>query len=380
MVPMSKRMQASVYSDRIARAASAVRERGLAGIIIGTGPQLAYLTGSWLSSHERLTALTITAAGEAVIVAPETDVASFADSAVGELDITVRGWADGEDAHQLAAAPILAAGAAETAPVGLGDSLTTRHVLALQELLAPRPTVVAALTLAELFTRKDEEEIGELRRAGEAIDRVHARVPALLVAGRTENAVAKDIENLILSEHEAVDFIIVGSGENGANPHHSHSDRVLQQGELVVVDIGGTLDTGYRSDCTRTYVVGGPSQDIDDEVESMYQVLYRAQQAAVDAVRPGVTAESIDRAAREPIAWAGYGDAFFHRTGHGIGLSTHEEPFIMGGNDLVLEEGMAFSIEPGIYLRGRYGARIEDIVVVTADGCEQLNRGPRELQ
>lgn len=379
MDPMPEQFDAAVYAHRLEQAVELIRDRGLGALIIGTGPQLAYLTGSWTSSHERLTALVITAGGTKLLVAPETDVAELAASAVGELDITVRGWADGEDAHELVAAPILHEDY-EDAPVGLGESLTAQHVLALQDQLSPRATVDATRALAELFTRKDDIEIAELRAAAHAIDQVHAKVPAFLVAGRTEADVAEDLEHLILVEHREVDFIIVGSGENGANPHHSYSDRVLQQGDLVVVDIGGTLPSGYHSDCTRTYVVGGPEVKLEDEAARLWDVLYAAQKAAVEAVRPGVTAEAIDRAAREPIEKAGFGEAYFHRTGHGIGLSGHEEPFIMAGNDLVLEEGMAFSIEPGIYLRGRYGARIEDIVAVTADGCERLNQGPRELQ
>ena len=253
-------------------------------------------------------------------------------------------------------------------------------MLALQELFAPRETKVAALALAELFTRKDAAEIEQLRAAGRAIDAVHAKVPELLRAGRTEAEVAADIDKLILERHGVVDFVIVGSGPNGANPHHDFSDRVLEDGDMVVVDIGGTYGVGYHSDCTRTYVVGGDPATLPEEARSMYAVLAEAQEAAVAAVRPGVTAASIDDVARSRITEAGYGEAYFHRTGHGIGLSTHEEPFIMAGNDLVLEPGMAFSVEPGIYLRGRFGARIEDIVVVTEDGCERLNEGPRELR
>jgi Xaa-Pro aminopeptidase len=171
-----------------------------------------------------------------------------------------------------------------------------------------------------------------------------------------------------------VDFVIVASGPNAASPHHEVSDRVLEPGDTVVVDIGGTMPSGYCSDSTRTYAIGEPPA----EFLAYYKVLYDAQQAACAAVRPGVTADSIDAAAREPITAAGYGEAFFHRTGHGIGLEAHEDPYIVAGNDEVLEPGMAFSVEPGIY-PGPHGARIEDIVVCTASGCERLNNTPREL-
>ncbi len=173
-----------------------------------------------------------------------------------------------------------------------------------------------------------------------------------------------------------VDFTIGGSGPNGASPHHELSDRVGQAGDLVVVDIGGETATGSRSDCTRTYVVGsGP----DPQVAEWYAVLLHAQQAATAAVRPGVTCEQIDAVARDAITEAGWGEHFIHRTGHGIGLDTHEAPYVVAGNALPLEPGMAFSVEPGIYLAGRCGARIEDIVVCTDDGVRVLNEGPREL-
>jgi Xaa-Pro aminopeptidase len=181
----------------------------------------------------------------------------------------------------------------------------------------------------------------------------------------------------ILAEgHVGVDFTIVGSGPNGASPHHELSDRLVQAGDLVVVDIGGETATGYRSDCTRTYVVGGQATP---EVAEWYAVLQRAQEAATAAVRPGVTCEQVDAVARDVITQAGWGEHFIHRTGHGIGLDTHEAPYVVAGNDLPIEPGMAFSVEPGIYLAGRCGARIEDIVVCTDDGVRVLNEGPREL-
>ncbi|HZR47997.1 MAG TPA: M24 family metallopeptidase, partial [Streptosporangiaceae bacterium] len=208
-----------------------------------------------------------------------------------------------------------------------------------------------------------------------AIDRVHAQVPGWLKPGISERAVARQIAEAILAEgHASVDFTIVGSGPNGASPHHEVSDRVLEHGDAVVVDIGGTMPSGYCSDCTRVYAVGEPPP----EFGAYYEVLRAAQEAACQSVRPGVTCESVDAAAREPITAAGYGDQFIHRTGHGIGLETHEDPYIVSGNDQVLEPGMAFSVEPGIY-PGPHGARIEDIVVCTADGMERLNNVPREL-
>jgi len=224
--------------------------------------------------------------------------------------------------------------------------------------------------------RKTPDEVQALREAGAAIDEVHARVAEWLKPGRTEAEVGRDISEAILAAgHATVDFVIVASGPNGASPHHEVSDRVIERGDPVVVDIGGTMPSGYCSDSTRTYAVGEPPP----EFLATYEVLRAAQEAACRWARPGVSAASVDRAAREVIEASGYGDAFIHRTGHGIGLETHEEPYIVAGNELVLEAGMAFSVEPGIYLPGRFGSRIEDIVVCTDDGAERLNLQPRSL-
>jgi Xaa-Pro aminopeptidase len=197
-----------------------------------------------------------------------------------------------------------------------------------------------------------------------------------LRAGRTEREVAADIADAILAAgHATAEFVIVGSGPNGASPHHDVSDRTIEPGDPVVVDIGGRMSDGYCSDCTRTYVVGEPPP----EFAAYYEVLLRAQRTQTDAVRPGVTAHDLDAIGRDIITEAGYGEYFIHRTGHGIGLEVHEEPYIVAGSDRPLEPGMAFSVEPGIYLPGRHGARIEDIVVCTVDGGERLNRADRDL-
>jgi Xaa-Pro aminopeptidase len=231
--------------------------------------------------------------------------------------------------------------------------------------------------LRELRMRKDAAEVAELRAAGAAIDRVHARMGEFLKPGRTEAQVGADIAAAIVAEgHASAAFVIVGSGPNGASPHHDVSDREIAPGDVVVIDIGGPLPSGYCSDSTRTYAVGA---EPDARVREEYAVLQDAQERAVAAVRPGVSAEAVDAAAREPITAAGLGERFIHRTGHGIGLDVHEDPYIVAGNTGALEPGMAFSVEPGIYLDGAWGARIEDIVIVTEDGCERLNNRPRDL-
>src|SRR6185369_11343404 len=274
-------------------------------------------------------------------------------------------WVDGEDPYRLVA-EVLGGAPVATA---VTDSMPALHLLPLTAKLGVLP-VLATDVLRTLRMIKDAAEVDALRKAGAAIDRVHARVPDLLVPGRTEADVAADIAEAIVAEgHSAVAFIIVGSGPHGADPHHECSDRELRAGDIVVVDIGGPYEPGYNSDSTRTYSIGGP----DPEVARRYAVLQRAQQAAVEAVRHGVTAEQVDAAARDVLAAEGLADAFVHRTGHGIGLSVHEEPYIVAGNTLALEAGMAFSVEPGIYFPGQWGARIEDIVVVTADGGMPVN-------
>ena len=367
----SGRFGTDVYAGRLRAARAAAAEAGLAGLVITPGYDLRYLVGSRAQTFERLTALVLPVVGEPTVVVPRMELAALKDSAVVELGLRVRDWVDGDDPYALVA-DVFGGGPVATA---VTDAMPALHLLPLAEVLGTVP-VLATDVLRRLRMIKDAAEVDALRKAGAAIDRVHARVPEFLVPGRTEADVAADIAESIVAEgHSEVAFIIVGSGPNGADPHHECSDRVLQEGDVVVVDIGGPYEPGYNSDSTRTYSIGQPA----DDVAARYAVLQRAQEAAVAAVRPGVTAEQIDAAARVVLAAEGLAEAFVHRTGHGIGLSVHEEPYIVAGNDLPLEEGMAFSVEPGIYFPGSWGARIEDIVIVTRDGAQSVNDQPRDL-
>jgi Xaa-Pro aminopeptidase len=366
----SHRFDADVYARRLAAAAKATLDAGLDGLVITPGYDLRYLSGSRAQTFERLTALVLPASGEPTIVVPRLELASLKGSAITELGLAVRDWVDGEDPYQLVLAAL-----GGPAAVAVTDSMPALHLLPLAGVLGVSP-VLATDILRGLRMVKEECEIDALRKAGSAIDRVHARVPEFLIPGRTEADVAADIAEAIVAEgHSDVSFIIVGSGPHGADPHHSYSDRELQAGDIVVVDIGGAYEPGYHSDSTRTYSLGEP----DAVVAEQYSLLQRAQQAAFEAVRPGVTASQVDAVARDVLTEAGLGEYFVHRTGHGIGLSVHEEPYIVSGNDLPLTAGMAFSIEPGIYFPGSWGARIEDIVVVTEDGALPVNNRPHEL-
>ncbi len=383
----TSRFSSDVYAQRLAAAARATAEAGLAGLVITPGYDLRYLVGSRAQTFERLTALVVPAAGDPTMIVPRLELAAMKESAVGELGIALRDWVDGDEPYALVAAalggssvaeksaPLAVAGQSAPLAVAVTDSMPALHLLPMAETLGVVP-VLATDVLRTLRMIKDAAEVEALRKAGEAIDRVHARVPEFLVPGRTEADVAADIAEAIVAEgHSEVAFIIVGSGPHGADPHHECSDRELRSGDIVVVDIGGPYEPGYNSDSTRTYSIGEPGPDI----ARRYAVLQRAQRAAVDAVRPGVTAEQIDAAARDVLAAEGMAEAFVHRTGHGIGLSVHEEPYIVAGNRLELQEGMAFSVEPGIYFPGEWGARIEDIVIVTADGAQSVNNRPHEL-
>ncbi len=358
-------------AQRLARAQLATRAAEIDALLITPGPDLRYLTGYDAIPLERLTCLVVQAHGEPVIVVPGLEKPAALASPIGDLELEILRWGETDDPYRLVASLL-----PEGARAALDNRMWAEKALRLRHAMPGSQQVLAGRVLRELRMRKTDDEVASLRRAGAAIDLVHARVHEWLRAGRTEREVGKDIADAILAAgHVRVDFVIVGSGPNGASPHHELSDRVIGVGEPVVVDIGGTMPDGYCSDETRTYCVGQPPP----EFAEYYAVLRAAQEAACQHVRPGVTAESVDAAARTVIEAAGYGEYFVHRTGHGIGLETHEEPYIVSGNTEELEPGMAFSIEPGIYLPGQHGARIEDILVCGATVGERLTLRPRDL-
>jgi Xaa-Pro aminopeptidase len=353
------------------RCAASAREHGLDAVLVSPGPDLRYLTGYDAIPLERLTCLVLSSSASPRIVVPGLEVPAALASPIGALDIEIVAWQETDDPFALTASLLPAA-----RQVAVDDHMWASKVLALRDAMPGVHQVAAGAVIQDLRMRKSDAEIAALVAAGAAIDSVHAQVAGLLRVGRTEREVGAEIADAILAAgHTTVDFVIVASGPNGASPHHELSDRVIEAGDTVVVDIGGTMPDGYCSDSTRMYSLGEPSAQAREE----FEVLRLAQAAAVAAVRPGITCEQLDAVARDYLAQAGLDEFFIHRTGHGIGLETHEEPYIISGNARVLEPGMAFSIEPGVYRAGSHGARIEDIVICTADGFVNCNNRPHEL-
>jgi Xaa-Pro aminopeptidase len=360
------------YSDamHLGRLVTALVESRVDVLLASPGPDLRYLVGYEAVPLERLTLLVARSDGDATLVVPQLERPEAERTPFARSGGQIVTWGETEDPWAL-----VRRAAGDPASIALDPHMWATRVLRVQAEW-PSADVAAPPLVARLRSIKGPDEIDALREAGQAIDRVHLRVPDLLRPGRTEREVAADIAEAIIDEgHVRVDFVIVASGPNGASPHHSVSDRVIERGDPVVIDIGGTMHSGYCSDCTRVYVIG----DAPADYLRHYGALLTAQEKAVAAVAPGVECQSIDEVARTHLVEAGLGEAFVHRTGHGIGLETHEDPYIVSGNTTSLQPGMAFSIEPGFYLEGRFGARIEDIVVCGDSGPLRLNNVPREL-
>jgi Xaa-Pro aminopeptidase len=358
---------ASRHAERLERAGREAREAGLGALLATPGPDLLYLTGHAPPPLERLTLLVVAPGRGPVLLVPLLErPAALASPAADRIEVL--GWADGEDPYTVAA------GLLPPGPLAVTDQTWASHLLGLQEAAADRTFIAAGRSMPPLRAVKDEEELSALAKAASAADAAFADIALVTFAGRREAEVAADLADALRRHgHRTADFTIVGSGPNGASPHHEAGERVIAEGDAVVLDFGEQLD-GYWSDITRTVFVSEPPE----EFARVHDVVRRAQQAAFEAVRPGVPAEDVDRAARDVIDDAGYGEWFIHRTGHGIGLELHEPPYIVAGNATKLEAGMTFSIEPGIYLPGRFGVRIEDIVAVIASGARRLNDAPRE--
>ncbi|MFJ4855265.1 M24 family metallopeptidase [Streptomyces sp. NPDC088730] len=358
------------YRARMERAAASAAAAGLAGVLVAPGPDMVHLTGYRPTADtERLTLLVLAAGQDPVLVVPTLE-APDAEKCAGAPALTLRDWTDGKDPYAVTA-PLLDA----KGRFGISDNAWAMHLLGLQRLLPG--TSYASLTEALPMLRavKDAAELDRMAAAGAAADATYEEILKVRFSGRRETEVAADLARLLTEYgHSQVDFTVVGSGPNGANPHHEAGDRTIERGDMVVLDFGG-LKHGYGSDTSRTVHVGEPTA----QEQRVHDIVREAQQAGCDAVRPGAACQDIDRAARAVITEFGYGDRFIHRTGHGIGVTTHEPPYMIEGEEQQLVPGMCFSVEPGVYLPGRFGVRIEDIVTVTQDGGRRLNATARDM-
>jgi Xaa-Pro aminopeptidase len=373
------------YPARLRACREALAGHAMAGLLVGVGPDLRYLTGFVGEPMERLTLLVVPRDGPVSFVVPRLEAEKASGTALVRAGAAhVVAFDETDDAGRVVADLLAPSGTGEAAgsrSFGISNRLWAMHVLQLQAALPDATFAPAGDVIRELRQVKDAAEAELLRLAAAAADRALEAVAAGPLVGRTEAEVSREIRQRLIDEgHDLADFAIVGSGPNSASPHHDAGERELRAGEPVVLDIGGTR-AGYASDTTRTlWVAGDAGIGPDAEFERVYGIVRRANEAASAAVRPGATAESIDAVARRIISEAGYGEYFTHRVGHGIGLEVHEDPYMVSGNTTPLEPGMAFSIEPGIYLPGRFGVRLENIVMCGPIGPDALNVTSLELR
>lgn len=363
-----------MHAERLDRVRKAMADEGVEVLLLSVGPDLPWLIGYEAMPLERLTMLVVPVDGDPTLVLPRLEAPRVVER---PGVFAIEPWDETDD-------PIarVAAHCRSARRLAIGDRTWARFLVELQSALPGASFAKASAVTAPLRAIKDAAEIDALRRAGEAADRVATQLQQgeIPLVGRTEADVSADIGRRLIDEgHQRVNFAIVGAGENAASPHHDATDRVIRSGDVVLCDFGGTLVTddgaGYCSDITRCVHLGPPPQDLADA----YAVLRDAQASAVAAAQVGTPCEDVDATARRIIADGGYGDRFIHRTGHGIGVEEHEDPYVVAGNTTPLAPGHAFSIEPGIYTPGAWGLRLEDIVVATEQGPEALNRVDHDL-
>jgi Xaa-Pro aminopeptidase len=356
-----------MYANRMARVRGRMGELGVDVLLLSTGADLPWLTGYEALETERLTMLVLPRDGDATLVVPRLEAARVEEQP-GAFSIAA--WDETDDPVD---AVTTIAGAPATAAIG--DHTWARFLIELQRALPRTAFRKGSDVTAPVRMVKDVAEIDALRSAARAVDAIVGEMRARPFGGRTEADVHRELgQRMLDAGHERANFAIVGSGPNGASPHHEAGLRVIEPGDVVVCDFGGSM-RHYCSDITRMFAVGEPSPEVRD----LYTVLTGAQEKAVYAATVGTPCEEVDATARRIISDAGFGDRFIHRTGHGIGVETHEDPYIVAGNATPLASGNVFSVEPGIYLPGRFGLRVEDIVVATPDGPERLNQAPRDL-
>jgi Xaa-Pro aminopeptidase len=349
---------------------------GIDALLLSVGPDLPWFRGYEPMPLERLTMLVVPADGDATLLVPRLE----APRVVERPEVfTLRTWDETDDPIAIVAGLLGRPGR-----VAVGDRTWARFVVDLQAAVPGIEWRRGGEVVGPLRAVKDAAEIDALRAAAVAADRVAAQLHAgeIPLVGRTEAEVSADIGRRLLAEgHHRVNFAIVAAGEHAASPHHEPGSRAIAAGEVVLCDFGGTMaapdGVGYCSDITRCVWTGG--EDPPGEAAEVYAVLHHAQREACAAATVGTTCEAVDAAARQVIAEAGWGEWFIHRTGHGIGIEEHEDPYVVAGNATPLAPGHAFSVEPGIYLPGRFGFRLEDIVVAADAGPDELNRADHAL-
>lgn len=354
---------ADVFRDRLDRARAGMADAGVDVLLLSVGSDLPYFCGYTAMPLERLTMLVVPKDADATLVVPLLE-APRVTPLPGVFGL--HPWGETEDPIAAVADLVGPAGT-----VAVGDHTWSRFTVALLHALPGTTFRNASEVTSPIRVRKDAAEVAALQAAAAAADRVATELQAgrIPLVGRTEAEVSADLSNRLLAEgHDKVNFAIVAAGENAASPHHHAGSRVIGPDEIVLCDFGGTM-AGYCSDITRCVFTGTPPTDVADA----YAVLQEAQQAAVSSAVVGTPCEEVDATARRIIAAAGWGEHFIHRTGHGIGMEEHEDPYIVSGNRTPLAAGHAFSIEPGIYVGGRWGMRLEDIVVATENGPLALN-------
>ena len=358
------------HKERLNKTTKLMNENGLSSLLITPGPNLRYLTGYKAKNLERLTCLILHKHELPIIIVPKLEKLATIDSGIGELGIEIVTWDETESPFSKVKK------ANKVDVVGVDSNMNASKLLDFQKHFIDSNFIDARIIMDSIRSVKSKYEIDQLALAGKYIDEVHKQIPQIFEKGDTERTLARKIANLIIEVgHESVDFTIVASGQNSASPHHEPGETIINQGDVLVIDIGGTIPSGYCSDSTRTYVLGNCPTDFQEK----YEILKQSQELSIKSVRENLSAEKLDSVARDYLLKHDLGEYFIHRTGHGIGIETHEEPYIVQGNSKLLTDGNAFSIEPGFYIEGKYGARIEDIVVKTNVQTINCNNSTKEL-
>ncbi len=363
-------------NTRIVSLSTLLRTSGLDALALNAGPSLVYLTGLHFHLSERPVVAFFSAEKAPTIVLPELEMLKLA-----ELSIEVKAFPYPENPGEWEGVFRKAVAALELDGRRIAVEPLGMRLMEFRYLQACAPEAEypdGSLLISRLRARKDADEVSAVKRAVEIAQEALEATLSQVKIGMTEKELAAELVVQLLHQGSQSDLPfapIVSSGPNGANPHAVPSERRLQNGDLLVVDWGATF-AGYISDLTRTFAVG----DVDMECRKIHQTVLEANSAGRASARPGIPCARVDQAARAVIEKAGYGEYFTHRTGHGIGMEAHEEPYLRSDNQQLLEPGMVFTVEPGIYLPGRNGVRIEDNLVITERGAECLSDMPRELR